>query len=86
MQRITEKQLQAVVDRINRETNSPMASYTRTEAGRSVANVGNYHLYFAYGAVQSRRATTVASQVRVWPWLVACLLLATSASVLAVMP
>ena len=58
MQRITEKQLQAVVDRINRETNSPMATYTNTVIdGKSSydANLGNYHLSFAYGGVSLHR-------------------------------
>lgn len=62
MQRITEKQLQAVVDRINRETNSPMTSYTRTPCdgpnGKTFsfdANPGNYHLSGAYGGVSLHR-------------------------------
>lgn len=58
MQRITEKQLQAVVDRINRETNSPMTTYIRTVIDGKTshdANLGNYHLSFAYGGVSLHR-------------------------------
>jgi hypothetical protein len=67
MNRITEKQLQAVVDRLNRLTNNPLASHTRVldaplagdvpnkqgdaRPGRILANIGNYHLSWAYGGV-----------------------------------
>jgi hypothetical protein len=44
--RITEKQLQAIVDRLNRITGSPSAPYVG-----NVAQVGNYHLSHAYGGV-----------------------------------
>lgn len=50
MERITEKQLQAVIDRLNRTTNSPIASYTETDKGYKT-NVGNYHLDYSYGRV-----------------------------------
>jgi len=46
MQRITESQLQAVVDRLNRITGSPMAPYADGKA-----QIGNYHLSHAYGGV-----------------------------------
>ena len=46
MQRITEKQLQAVVDRINRITNSPAEPYINGKA-----QVGSYHISYAYGGV-----------------------------------
>ena len=46
MNRITEKQLQAVVDRLNRITNSPMQPYVDGKA-----QPGNYHLSHAYGGV-----------------------------------
>ena len=47
--RITEKDLQAVVNRINRTMGTPLAPYTRDESGKYTANVGNYHLSGAYG-------------------------------------
>ena len=46
MNRITESQLQAVVDRLNRITGSPMAPYASGKA-----QIGNYHLSHAYGGV-----------------------------------
>ena len=48
--RITEKQLQAVVDRLNRLTGSPAVPYTK-EGDRYVAQIGCYHLSHAYGGV-----------------------------------
>ena len=44
--RITEKQLQATVDRINKITGSPMQPYADGKA-----QIGNYHLSYAYGGV-----------------------------------
>jgi hypothetical protein len=49
--RNTDRDLKAVVDRINRVTNSPAEPYTKDEAGRMRAQVGNYHLSHAYGGV-----------------------------------
>lgn len=49
--RITERDLQAVVARINRETNAPAEPYVMVN-GRMVAQIGNYHLDFAYSGVQ----------------------------------
>ena len=46
MNRITESQLQSVVDRLNRITGSPMAPYVNGKA-----QIGNYHLSHAYGGV-----------------------------------
>lgn len=54
MERITEKQLEAVVERLNRITNSPLDSWTKTEKGHK-ANIGNYHLDYAYGYVSLAR-------------------------------
>jgi len=49
-QRVTEKQLEAIVDRINKATNQPATPYTKTPSGPK-ANIGNYHLGFQYGGV-----------------------------------
>lgn len=49
--RITQAHLQALVDRLNRITNSPAEPYTKGEDGRYHANIGNYHLSGAYGGV-----------------------------------
>lgn len=48
---ITEKALQAVVDRINRITCSPTEMFVKSEAGRCVTRIGHYHLSHAYGGV-----------------------------------
>ena len=61
--RITEKQLQAIVDRINSITGSPMESYTKESSGHYRANVGNYHLSFAYGGVALDRMVSAGGGV-----------------------
>ncbi len=48
MQKTSKARLQAIVDRINIMTGSPMATY-HTENGKLTANIGNYHLDSAYG-------------------------------------
>jgi hypothetical protein len=50
MTRITEKQLQALCDRINRATGSPMQPWVDGKA-----QIGNYHISFAYGGVNLER-------------------------------
>lgn len=55
MQRITEKDLEAVVKRINVITGMPLTPYTRDEHGKCTANIGNYHLSHAYGGVTLHR-------------------------------
>lgn len=57
MNRVTEKELEAIVGRINRMTGSPDTAYTRQPEGRMKANIGNYHLSYAYGGVQLVRMT-----------------------------
>ena len=54
MNRITTKDLQAVVDRINKITGSPTTSYTKTDEGFR-ANINNYHLSGAYGGYALHR-------------------------------
>lgn len=46
MNRITEKHLQAIVDRLNRITGSPALPYVDGKA-----QIGNYHISHAYGGV-----------------------------------
>ncbi len=60
MDRITQKDLVYLVDQINTATNSPMESWARNgeEGKREIgfnANIGNYHLDYAYGGVQLSR-------------------------------
>ena len=49
MDRITNAQLQFKVDCINTLTGNSLAYCTR-DTGQFKANIGNYHLYSAYGA------------------------------------
>jgi hypothetical protein len=62
MQRITEKQLESLVQWVNELTNSPATSYTRTD-DKLTANIGNYHLYYAYGGVNLHRMTNTGGGV-----------------------
>jgi len=50
MNRVTDSQLQNLVNRLNNLTNNPVDSYTKTETGCR-ANIGNFHLSHAYGGV-----------------------------------
>lgn len=51
MNRITDKDLQYAIDRLNRATDSPMTPYTKRADGTCEANTGNFHLSHAYGGV-----------------------------------
>jgi hypothetical protein len=51
MKRVTDSQLNAVVNRLNDITGSPIEPYRRTPDG-IVANIGNFHLDYAYGMVR----------------------------------
>jgi len=67
MSRITNKDLEAVVRRINLITKSPLDSWERTKLpdGRliSKSNVGNYHLSYAYGGVSLHRMSNESGGV-----------------------
>ena len=53
MNRITQKDLEYLVKRINEVTGSPIATCTKNEiTSRYSWNIGNYHLDYAYGGVQ----------------------------------
>ena len=52
MARTSEKDLNGLVNRLNRITNSPMAAYTEDANGKFRANIGNYRLDYAYGGVK----------------------------------
>ena len=52
MNRITEKNLEHLVERINILTKNPIKPYTMQKNGKYKANVGNHHLDWAYGGVQ----------------------------------
>ena len=61
--RITEKMLEQLAARINSATNSPATSYTRTAEGRMRANVGNYHISYAYGGACLHRMSSTGGGV-----------------------
>ena len=63
MERITEKQLEAVVERVNRLTKSPLTSWTKTEKGVT-ANIGNYHLDYTYSCVSLARMVTTGGGIK----------------------
>lgn len=56
-QRITRKDLDGVVARINRLLDMPATPYTHTD-GKCVANIGNYHISGAYGGWAVHRMAT----------------------------
>ncbi len=52
MERIKESDLEHQVKRINKATESPETPYTRNHQAKLTANIGNYHLDYAYGGVK----------------------------------
>jgi hypothetical protein len=46
--RITNKQLECIIERLNKITGNATEPYTKTDNG-FVANIGNYHISSAYG-------------------------------------
>lgn len=59
---ITLKNLQAVVDRINTTTGSPVEQYTKVD-GKLLANIGNYHLSGAYGGYALHRMVNASGGI-----------------------
>lgn len=53
--RVTDKDLEAIVKRINLITGSPLEPYTKGDDGKYKANIGCYHLSHAYGGVSLHR-------------------------------
>lgn len=47
--RITERDLEIAVTRLNKATGNPVTSWTRHANGTMTANIGNYHLDQVYG-------------------------------------
>jgi len=60
----TKRELEAVVERLNRITNSPLATYTKHEDGKYTANIGNYHLSGAYGGYALHRIVNESGGVQ----------------------
>lgn len=55
MQRITQANLDAILLRINKMTNSPLESSSRDANGKWKANIGNYHFDHCYGGISLLR-------------------------------
>jgi hypothetical protein len=54
--RITQKDLECLTERINKVTDSPLTYATKDKpTGRSWCNVDHYHLSYAYGGVKLER-------------------------------
>jgi len=64
MKQITLAFLQCQVDRLNRATNNPLASYTQNDDGKHKANIGNYHLDGAYGGYALHQMLSEGGGVR----------------------
>lgn len=54
-QRITQRDLDGLINRLNRITNSPATYADKQPDGKFKANVGHYHLDRAYGGVKLAR-------------------------------
>jgi len=63
MQRVTKKDLEMVVARINKVTGNPPEPYTR-QNGKYKANPGCYHLSWAYGGVCLEQMSNEGGGVR----------------------
>ena len=63
MQRITVKDLEALIARLNRATGSPAEPYIRDDTGRLRAQVGCYHLSRAYGGFALHRMSNESGGV-----------------------
>lgn len=65
--RITKSDIDAVVERINRITGSPLEPYTKTGEvpnQKYSANIGNYHLSGAYGGYALHRIDNESGGIR----------------------
>jgi len=61
--RITSKTLDAIANRLNKLTNSPLEPYTRTAEGKLQANIGNFHISGAYGGYSLQRMANTSGGV-----------------------
>ena len=68
-QRISIKRLEAMVEHLNKITDSPSAAHTRQANGKLVANIGNWHVSQAYGGVCVERMTNESGGVSCPIWM-----------------
>lgn len=62
--RITNKMLENLCERINTTLGRPIAPYRRDAAGKLHANIGNFHIDSAYGGVTLHEMQSVSGGVR----------------------
>jgi len=66
MERITKKDLEYLVKRINEVKGTPVEEYTKDpETGWYKSNLGNYHLDWAYGGVCLEQTVTEGGGTRI---------------------
>ena len=63
--KIRKHDLEMIVERINRITNSPLETYVKDAEGKFKAQIGNYHLSWAYGGVCLHRICNDSGGVNV---------------------
>jgi hypothetical protein len=61
--RITDKHLDALAERLNKVTSSPAQSWAPDATGRNRACIGNYHISHAYGGVCLHRMSNESGGV-----------------------
>ena len=61
--RITSKTLDAIANRLNKLTNSPLEPYSRNAEGKLQANIGNFHISGAYGGYSLHRMVNISGGV-----------------------
>lgn len=64
MNNITQKDLQAVADRINRVAATPLTYSDNQPDGKFKSNIGNYHLSGAYSGFQLVQTVNEAGGIR----------------------
>lgn len=63
--RITQRMIQAQVDRLNRLTGQPVDALTRDSNGHLRTNVGHYLIDFAYGGVELQQYMSPGGAVNI---------------------
>lgn len=61
--RITKAQIEAVIEWLNKELNRPLKPYENID-GKFTAQIGNFHLYQAYGAYGLHEMATEGGGIR----------------------
>jgi len=62
--RITEKNLDGLIKRINEATGNAIEPYTKNGEGEFKSNPGNYHLSWAYGRISCEQMCNEGGGVR----------------------